>query len=64
MTLSWIDEKYLQIAAFYIRVSKPKSARIYLHKILRRPDSPVHDRALRKLRKIGDSGITPKERSH
>ncbi len=61
VTLTWIDQKNLQIADFYLRVSKPKSAVIYLQKILRRPDSSLRERALRRLRKIKGSGISPQK---
>ncbi len=54
VTLNWIDQKNIKIADFYIRVSKPKSAAIYLQKILRRPDSEFRDQAIRRLRQIGE----------
>jgi outer membrane protein assembly factor BamD (BamD/ComL family) len=62
VTLNWIDEKNLQIADFYIRVFKPKSAVVYLKKILRRLDSKFRDQALNRLRKLGlRDSVDPKE---
>ncbi len=52
ITLNWIDKKNLEIADFYLRVSKPKSALIYLKKILKRLDSKYRDQALDRLKKV------------
>ncbi|GEM_PF-1934755 len=50
--LLWIDRKNLLLADFYLRIDKPESARLYLQRILSRPDSPLRGEAETRLSRL------------